>query len=457
MKILLSILNIICAKVSEKKTFKVLLLSVISFSSIVSFKNITFNLYFNSVYKEYAEFIKSLDFNVFSEPGITFPIWGYGFIHLLGENKLIVLLIQQALTFYSLLYLDRILIRYNLIKRMDLFRISILLSLPWFLFHTQMWPKSIASNLLLIGVLLIIEYLKTNNSSKLLFSSFLFGLLHNFRPDYLYLSFALYFLIIIFTNKRNYKTFCLPLIQYVMLIPWMIFTFHQTGKAIPTSSNAGHVFFIGLGQLPNNIWGITPVDEDPEKIKILTAEFGPDFKSDNHREDIFLKQKFKEYVIKNPGEWVKKCFYAFRLLALDPFYVGNVGNFQQNKISNIKEIRKLESNFYEMKFKENLSLIKQTKWDFSYAEVFQLIITVYTKIYGIMLFAAFLIFLLIVAVKSKFKNILNSVDVILLIIIGYQMSISIFAFHMPVYNTSIYIFYLLMTNLLFQKYLSIKQ
>ena len=36
-------------------------------------------------------------------------------------------------------------------------------------------------------------------------------------------------------------------------------------------------------------------------------------------------------------EWFKKCFYSLRLVFFDPFYVGNVGDFQKNGISNIKE------------------------------------------------------------------------------------------------------------------------
>ena len=191
------------------------------------------------------------------------------FIHLLGKNIPLILFIQQALTFYSLLFLDDVVNRYNLIKRIDIFRLSILLSMPWFLFHTQMWPKSIASNLIILGVLLLIDFFKTGKTSKLLISSILFGILHNFRPDYFYLSIVLYIITICFSKKRNYKTFIFPIVQYILLVPWMVFTFYQTGKVIPTSTNAGHVLFIGLGQLQQYLYYL---DEDP-KVKVLTEEF----------------------------------------------------------------------------------------------------------------------------------------------------------------------------------------
>ena len=49
----------------------------------------------------------------------------------------------------------------------------------------------------------------------------------------------------------------------------MMFTNMQIGKPIPTSTNSGHVLFIGLGQLPGNKWGITPHDKDPVKTSLL--------------------------------------------------------------------------------------------------------------------------------------------------------------------------------------------
>ena len=69
-------------KLNGNKLYKILLFSVILFSSLISYKNITFDLYFNSVYGEYAAFFKSFDFNSFTIPGITFPMWGYGFLYI---------------------------------------------------------------------------------------------------------------------------------------------------------------------------------------------------------------------------------------------------------------------------------------------------------------------------------------------------------------------------------------
>ena len=222
--------------------------------------------------------------------------------------------------------------------------------------------------------------------------------------------------------------------------------------------------FIGLGQLPNNIWGITPYDKDPLKQEILVKKFGDKYNYIDYaewngiEEDKYLKKVFFDFIKENPNEWLRKCLFASRLLVLDPFYVGNVGNFQQNKISNINEIRELEGLFYSFKFSEITRLINNTDWEINFKEFSQLLVTIYTKIFGILIFISFLLVFLITVLQNIYKGIFyNKLEQLLGIIILYQISISILAFHMPVYNSSIYIIYPLLSYLLFQKYLSIKQ
>ena len=103
------------------------------------------------------------------------------------------------------------------------------------------------------------------------------------------------------------------------------------------------------------------------------------------RESQYLKKVFL-LIFDSPFEWLKKCFYNVRLILMDPFYVGNVGNFQKNGISNIKEIRALENAVYNLNFKSTYKIIKDTSWEFSSFEIFQLIITILTKMLGIILF-----------------------------------------------------------------------
>ena len=308
-------------------------------------------MYFNNLYEEFANYFKTKDLNSFSNPNTTFPIWGYSLFHLFGKSVILNLVIQQLFTFINLIILDSVIRKHKLIYNINLFRITILLSSTWFLFHTQMWPKSPASNLLLLGIILLIDFCRTKKYKTLILSTVCFGILHNFRSEYFYLSILIMFLFLIYDKKvYDYiKTSSFLLIQLIFLIPWMIFTFNQIGKPLIGSSNSGHVFFIGLGQLPNNIWGITPIDKDPLKQKLLEEKFQKNYDTipysswNSIEENNYLKKEFYNFISNHPKEWIKKNFYAIRLLVLDPFYVGNVGNFQQNKISNIYEIRKLEN------------------------------------------------------------------------------------------------------------------
>ena len=224
-----------------------------------------------------------------------------------------------------------------------------------------------------------------------------------------------------------------------------------------TSTNSGHVLFIGLGQLPNNLWGITPRDDDKVMDSLLKKTFKTDYKSFNFKENNYLENKFNQLIKKNPKEWIKKCFYAFRLLLLDPFYVGNIGNFQQNKFANIDEIRELEKLAYNLEINKGIELIKKTKWELNKKEVFQFILTFFVKFQGIVLIFSFFISLLLYLKRFGINLLNDKLILIFLMTIGYQISIAVFAFHMPVYNNTIYLIYLLLTYLFFQKYLSIKQ
>ena len=445
----------------NKNKYYLSLFASIIFHSVISFENITFNLYFNNIYEEYGNFFKSLDFFSFSDPYLTFPVWGYGFFHLFfGKSILLNLIIQQSITFITLVFLDREIIRFKLINKIEFFRFLVIFSAPWFLFHTQMWPKSFASNLIILSLLFLFRFFKTKKNIFLFLSSISFGIMQNFRSDYIYLFFVLTTFIFI-TKPYGYiftlKKFIFPIIILISLIPWMIFTYHQTEEPLLTSTNGGHVLYIGLGQLPGNKWGILPRDDDQVMGSALKEEFGPSYKSDKYNENIFLKNQFVKLIKKDPVEWIKKCFFAFRLLILDPFYVGNIGSFQQNGFTNVQEIRKLEEFIYRFKFFEAKELVFETDWRLSYKEVFQFFYTLLTKVLGIILFISFLISLILSFIKFRLNLFKEKIISLLLLVIGYQIAISVFAFHMPVYNTIIYIIYLLLTYLLFQKYLSIKQ
>ena len=431
-------------------------------SSLISYENISFDLYFNEKYIDYSNYFlswikgsKEFDSDILG----SFPIWGYGFIHLLFINKLNILIFQQLLNLIVLVKLDFFLINVKKIKYSQFSRGIMLLSLPYFFFHTQMWPKSISSSLLILGIIELFYYFEFKKTKSLVIAGLFFGLLCNFRSEYLMLIFLIPLLILLweFINHgslkiNSIKLFIIPIITIFLLIPWGIFTFTNTGHYLLKSTNTGHTFFIGLGQLPGNIWGITPRDDDARMHQALVNEFKTEkVNSVGYHENKFLIQEFKKMVMDNPFEWVKKCLFSFRLLLLDPFYVGNVGNFQKNEISNIIEIRSLEESVYRFDFKKTISIFVNTQWQFTFKELIQISVTVITKIIGLLIFVISLISILCFLIKSRQLLLKDGVLFLSILIIGYQIAISVFAFHMPVYNNTIYFLYVILIVFFYEK------
>jgi hypothetical protein len=80
--------------------------------------------------------------------------------------------------------------------------------------------------------------------------------------------------------------------------------------------------FIGLGQLPNNKWGITPYDGDPKMHTLLQKHLGPSIHSCSCQADDFLKKAFYEEVKTEPLEYVRKCLTGLQLVVTSGVYAG---------------------------------------------------------------------------------------------------------------------------------------
>lgn len=447
--------------VNNRLFFLITLTCLITFFSIISFPNLSFDLYFNQKYYKYAKSLSAyLGFisPVNSNDLTTFPIWGYGLIHwIFKSSKLSILIFQQLLNFFCIYLLDNYIKKYHFTS-LSYWRILVLLAFPYFLFHTQLWPKSVASSLLIIGFIKILDYLNSEKKSNILVSGILFGLVCNFRSDYFYLVMVLPMILIlwqIFIQKKVIwfsSLLFIPIIIILSLTPWSYYSFKKINKYIVTSTNAGHTLFIGLGQLPDNAWGITPRDDDPKMKKILNSKFKTsNILSTNYSESQYLKKIFFQYVMNNPYEWIKKCFHNIRLILMDPFYVGNIGDFQKNGISNIQEIRALENAFYRLDFENTYKILKDTNWNFSFNEILQLLATIITKLIGVLFFLTTIGLSTYVAIFDLKWFFRSPINLLLTTILVYQLAILILIFHMPVYNTSIFLIYLVILSLLIEK------
>jgi hypothetical protein len=214
-----------------------------------------------------------------------------------------------------------------------------------------------------------------------------------------------------------------------------VYSYEKTGSYLQTSTNAGHVFFIGLGQLPNNKWGITQEDNDPVMYSLIYNKYkNNNAKSLNFNENKFLTEQFILKVKNDPYEYFKKCTYVFYRILRTPFYTGSLEKYFASE-DKIKEIK--------IKIKYMLD-------NFNFADLLKYVIlgegliylaSALINIFSIIIFISFLYLVLKFILFIKFKKI----DIIVITIaslILFQLALSVFAFYMPIYNTNLYLFYI---------------
>lgn len=259
----------------------------------------------------------------------TFPMWGYGWLLLLSENKAVLLLLQHAFSLWAVWIFLRVLARHQVVpvQALRLLKGLLVISLPWYAFHSLRWPYSIAVSLLLISsAWFVVAFAGDSASWKLLvLSGMLFGLMLNFRSDYICLPAVL--LGIAAAARGMRRVFWKPAILWVasivlMLIPWALYAKRATGHYLLTSTNSGHVLFIGLGNLPDNKWGITPVDEDPLMQRLVEARFGPGYSSLRYDSDQFLRREYLLRVWAEPTEFARRLLQNVGSVLVDGVYPG---------------------------------------------------------------------------------------------------------------------------------------
>jgi len=390
-------------------------------------------------YIRYSNFIKSgFDFSV--EPGLySFPIWGYGFIIAITKSKVALIILQQLFACGAIIFVDYVLRKLDWSKTSQIiFRISMLTGLPWFFFHTVIWPYSWGASLLMFGIFALLLYLKKGSFYSILLSAVSFGLMLNFRSDYLFLIIFLtcFLLILNFAKIQKLKLGYIVAwigIVFLFLIPWSNYTKAKTGHRLFKTTNKGHFLFISLGQLPDNIWGITPFDNDSIMNKLVRENVGGT-RTANYESDKYLTKKWLELIKDNPSEFAKKCLQNFNVLNEIPFYIG--------------ELWVHNPSIYE-------DLLMQSSLDFKIRDIGHSInIKSHENrvVFGILKFERQLIRLIVICFylsiftyfirygKELYKD---NFAIILLTMISYQGAISILTFYTPAHNTSLYFIYIL--------------
>lgn len=373
----------------------------------------------------------------------TYPMWGYGFMFILTENKTALLLIQNALGIFSAWFLIRHLEKEYSTEQpfVKYIKVIIILSTPWFALYSLQWPFGIAISLFMISLTLLTRAFLTEKPrlKTLVLSGGLFGLALNFRSDF-YLM-PLGFAVIAWALLKFKKSIAINasvwLVSiYIILIPWGLYTKHVTGHYMPATTDAGAVLFSGLGQLPDNKWGITPKDEDPLMRSLLKEKFGENAYFISYESDQFLKDKFIELVWEDPFEYLRKCIYVFPKILTGGTYFGE-----------FHEAKTCFPNCYDRYLEHaksfRLNIFNIFDWDIRSIISFPFI--EYSRILSKMLvLISYLVFPFTLFYSLKNRDLFITLT---LSAIAYQTTLLTLGFYLPVYLTEIYFLHVINLSL----------
>jgi hypothetical protein len=399
-------------------------------------------------YQAFAQVIRAgFDTSVTSYYPLTFPMWGYGFLMAITQNHLALLLMQLTLAFVSIWYFINTLEKYNLLPNayIRFFKFLLLISVPWYAFHTVRWPYSIASSLLIVSLSLL--YRSTQEQKWLpyiLFSALAFGLLLNFRSDYILMPIGLAAIFLYFQLTFNSlkKMFLWMALMYSCLAPWALFTKEICGHYLISSTNSGHFLISSLGEYPSNKWGLTCKDNCPVTHKLITNAFGKNAITWDYKGSSLLKEKFWEYIKDSPNEYFKKMHYSFIHMMKLGLYQGQF--FLKNLSNNL--------------FKDNNKTIFKKMFSANPPQAMDIIaifLQRFSYFFGKYLLIANILILPFAGLLALYLH--NLFFTFIVAITVYQVTLIVLGHNLSGYTSNIFIFLLLIPCYLVSSFLQIKR
>ncbi len=395
-----------------------------------------------SNYVDYTKIMSGFNKDVIEATATpTFPMWGYGWVFALTENRFAIFLFQIVAANLALLYLLRTLKDFQLFDSINhqFFQLLIILSIPYFAINISLSPYGLANTLFVLSFAFLLRGVNKNNARYFIISGLVFGLTLNFRSDLVYFPILLLAILMFTTRTNRTKKITLSFFPwlvaaFVVMAPWGMYTKHVTGHYLFGSTNSGHVFFVGLGQLPNNTWGITPLDGDAVMSKEIEEHFGIKQSSLIYESDAFLKKSFIKKVRQEPVEYVKKCLYSFARSLVDGAYSGQYYLF--NAVSS-KEGRQSGSIEYEKWRAKVMSNPLHVFDEMRIGNISQMVIELFVV-------AMKFVSMLLLPVTLWYgiqKRDFFSLSVAAAIL--YQLAVLVFAYNMRLYSVNVYIFYMM--------------
>lgn len=241
----------------------------------------------------------------------TFPMWGYGWLLMVTQQRVLIFSLQLAIAIICGGLFLRVFLKKTNVLPWALLVLS--LCIPWYALQTTLTPYGLAGSLVCLALaLLILGTESTKGWAYIVSAGLVFGIALNLRSDFYLMPVGLAAIVVY--SFRSWRVLgqlaAWAVVIGVTMIPWMIYSNAVSGKPLLTSTNGGHSLFIGLGQYPDNVWGITPSDNDPLMHEILSNEVGDGVHSCSHEADDILKQEFKTRVRENPNEYANKALLS---------------------------------------------------------------------------------------------------------------------------------------------------
>ncbi len=370
----------------------------------------------------------------------TFPIWGYGWVYLIFRSKLAILLVQQVLGVTAFVLLASELGRSSLLPAgtARAFKLLLIVSIPLFALNSVLWPYSFAASFLALSAVFMLRATKSDQLRPLMnwaVSALFFGLMLNFRSDFILFPVLVPILAVIVRMKRNALVGSLVWVGcvYLMLLPWALYAKHATGHAVLTSTNSGHVLFVGLGQLPGNKWGITADDGDPVMLATVNAALGSGASTLSYEGSRVLRDAAIARVVESPGEYGKKVLHGVKLTLTQGFYPGS---FYETKACLPDCYPEYKSAIAGLRGGPSAKDSRVPAW----RAAAQVAAVGYSRALLMLCFAAAPFAVVWGWKKRSFPLAFASAAVL------YQAGITIFTSHLPGYTSSVYLFHLLLLS-----------
>lgn len=249
-----------------------------------------------------------------------FPMWGYPLMLvpgvLAGQPQLWITAVQFLLSLMALRSFYR---AFGLAPRMW----HIPLLLPLFALGSVKWADAFTLPLTLLLFERLTRFLSQGGMKAGAGSAVVFGLLVNFRSEFLLLPFALASVALarqLGGHRARWLLLSGGLLAggVLFLTPWAIRSHALLGCWRLASTNGGGVLYVTLGQLPDNPWGLRHSDAEAWDYVMARGEGSPWSPSG----DLMLRAAWKECVATHPLAFVGKLACNGLRLATHGVYTG---------------------------------------------------------------------------------------------------------------------------------------